>query len=101
MCLQSMIHNVKGHGARCMKFITVAKNTEKNPIGKIVTAEIHISEYTCQKLISLLFTYNTCQQWVENYQVSDFVFTISFTKPSMQVTIGKYCTYYPLEYNIH
>lgn len=57
-----MIHNVKGHGARCMKFISVAKNTEKNPIGKIITVEIHISGYNWQKSILLLFIYNTSQQ---------------------------------------
>lgn len=80
MCFWSMIHNVKGHGARCIKFITVAKTTEKNPVGKIVTAEIHISGYTCQKSISLLFIYNTFQQWVENYQISDLVFHYLFYK---------------------
>lgn len=78
--LWSMINNVKGHGARCMNFLTAARNTGKNPIGKTVTVEIHISGYTCQKSISLLFICNTCQQWVENYRVSDLVFHYLFYK---------------------
>lgn len=63
-----------------MKFISVAKNTEKNPIGKIITVEIHISGYNWQKSILLLFIYNTSQQWVEKYQISDFVFPYLFYK---------------------
>lgn len=105
MYLWSMINNVKGHGARCMNFLTATRNTGKNTVSKTVTVEIHISGYTCQKSISLLFICNTCQQWVENYQVSDLVFHYLFyktfhAKPS-QVTIGKYSTYCSIEYTIH
>jgi len=39
-----MIHNVQAHEATCNKHVTVAHNTEKNPIDIGITTEIHISE---------------------------------------------------------
>lgn len=94
MELECKMHSI------CKKFIRVAKNTEKNLIGKVFTAEIRISGYYFQKSISLLFIYNTCQHELKITKFLILLFTISFTKPSMQVTIGKYYTYCLLEYNI-
>lgn len=47
-----MIHYVEVRGASCKRLVTVAHNTEKNPIDIGITAEIHIGEYCCQKSIS-------------------------------------------------